>query len=78
MTNYLKVSITLLLASTLLGCTANSNNYALGADDAATIRSGTEQLEQKDRDTRHVERMRRADAYSHATRNLKTTIIVPR
>jgi len=87
MGNYIKVVVALTLASTLWGCTANSKSYALNGAEGEAISARTERLEQKDRDIRQVERLRKADAYSRATRDIKggvtyspntTTILVPR
>lgn len=87
MTYYIKMGLALVFISSLWGCTANSKNYAMSGAEGEAISARTDRLEQKDRDIRHVERMRRADAYSRATRNVKggvtyspttTTILVPR
>lgn len=87
MTNYIKVSVVTILLSTLWGCTANSKHYAMSETQAKANRDYTARLQQEDRDRDHIERMRRADAISHATRNVKggviyspttTTVIVPR
>lgn len=87
MKKYIKISVALALVSTLWGCTANSNSYALSGAEGEAISARTERLEQKDRDIRQVERLRKADAYSRATRDIKggvtyspntTTILVPR
>jgi len=85
MKNIIKVSLMTALLSTLWGCTANTKTYNLSDAQAASLRQSTEQLEQQDRDTRQVERMRRADAIRHATGNVKggvtyspTTVVVPR
>ena len=83
----IKFSAVLVLMSTLWGCTANSNNYALSAADAEALRVQTERLEQRDRNINQQERMRKAEAISHATRNVEggvtyspttTTVVVPR
>ena len=87
MKNHIKIGVTFILLSTLWGCTANTKSYALSGAEGVAISARTERLEQKDRDTRHVERMRKADAYARATRDVKggvtyspntTTIVVPR
>ncbi len=87
MIRYAKVTITIALFSTLWGCTANSNQFNLSNEQAKANRDYTAKLQQEDRDRDHIERMRRADAVSHATRNVKggvtyspttTNILVPR
>ena len=87
MIRYSRITISIALASTLLGCTANSKHYNLSNEQAQANRDNTTRLQQADRDRDHVERMRRADAISRATRNVKggvtyspsrTTILVPR
>ncbi len=78
---FLKMAVLLAVVSAFWGCTANTKSYNLSAADAATLRDQTERMEQKDRDTRHVERMRRADAIKRSgVRSVYAprTIIVPR
>jgi len=87
MIRYAKVTISIALVGTLLGCTANSKQFHLSNEQAQANRDNTTRLQQADRDRDHIERMRRADAISRATRNVKggvtyspsrTTILVPR
>jgi len=65
----------IVLLSTLWGCTP-TKEVAISDEQAKINRDYTASLQQEDRDRDHIERMRRAEAYRHATQNFKTNVIV--
>ena len=75
MTKYSSLLFGLILLSSLLGCTP-TKEVTISDEQAKINRDFTAKLQQEDRDRDHIERMRRADAYYHATRNYKTNVIV--
>jgi uncharacterized protein YcfL len=70
-----KLFFSVVLLSTLWGCSP-TKEVAISDEQAKINRDYTANLQQEDRDRDHIERMRRADAYHHATRNFKTNVIV--
>jgi len=64
----------IVLLSILWGCSP-TKEVAISDEQAKINRDYTAKLQQEDRDRDHIERMRRADAYRHATQNFKTGVI---
>ena len=69
MTYHTKVIVPLMLATLLLGCTSSPPAPALSKAQLEAQRAYTTNLQQKDRDRDHAERMRRADEIARANKN---------
>lgn len=76
MINHAKIAACIIVLSSLSACTANSKSYPLSEAQALNNRAYTTQLQQKDRDIDHKERLRQADAIARATRNAKGDVII--
>lgn len=76
MINHENIVTFFIVLGMLSACTANSKTYSLSDKQAQSNRTYTTQLQQKDRDIDHLERLRRAEAIARATRNAKGSVII--